>query len=157
MRTYKITLIIMLVFVMILLFLGVSGIDTISNPDAGAIFILLLIGIVLGLLTMVFHVKSFRYYSISKRHLKVKKLSIVLWVCAIVLSIYVLIFAVFSTIGLSMGQYKYNTQMIIMLGMVLLLFFYGVGSLIEVFILKKRIKILHEENTLHNEIDEIGN
>jgi len=156
MRAFKITLIISLVFVVILLFFGISGIDTISNPDAGAIFIVSFIGIVLGFLTLVFHVKSFPYYSLSKRHVKIRKLSIVLWICAIVFSIYVLAFAVFAVIGLSMPPYEYNAAMMMMFGMVLLLFFYGIGSIVEVFILKERIKEYRKETTLQSEIDEIG-
>ncbi|QHI36749.1 hypothetical protein IMCC3317_21190 [Kordia antarctica] len=158
MRAFKIILIIILILVLFILALGTIEIYKENRPEAFAICIFTSIGIVFGLLTIVYHIKSFRYYRKSKRLEKAKKISIILWISAVASSIYTLFFGAVALLGISANtaELSSNPEYLSMIIMLIIILLYGISSLVEVSLLKKRIKTQREEVLLHTEIDEIG-
>lgn len=159
MRAFKITLIIVLALFILFIVMGMIGInqEIEYNPDALYIIIFISIGIILGLAAMLCHIKTFRYYRKSKSRKKVKKVSIFLWIAAVASSVYILLFSIFAFIGTFMEPNSVrNAEAFFTKLILIILFFYGVGSLVEISIVKKRIKKQHEEMSLQDEINEIG-
>lgn len=159
MRVFKILLIIILILVLFILVLGTIEIYRENSPAALAISVFTSIGIVFGLLTIVYHIKSFRYYRKSKRLEKAKKMSIVLWVSAVISGIYTLFFGAFALLGISANNTELSSksEYFVMIIMLIIILLSGISSLVEVSLLKKRIKTQREEVLLQDEIDDIGN
>lgn len=160
MRAYKIILIIilaLLIGLMILSMIQIYG-NIKRNSELIYVIIFLAIGVVIGIVAFAYHIKSFRYYRESKRKEEVVKLSVILWIGAVATGVYYLLFGMLATVGSVMNGVQINSDafeigMTICMAVIAL---FGVCSLIETSILKKRVKIQREETKLHNEIDEIG-
>ena len=161
MRAYKIILLIILAFILFMMVFGIIEIykNIKQNSEVMYIIIFAVVGLVAGVLAAVYHIKSFRYYRESKRKEKVGKLSIILWIGAVATGIYYVIFGTFGFIGVIGSNSHINSSIYdiaqIMFMVVIALF--GIFSLIETSILKKRIKQLKAEHTTKDEISSIGN
>jgi hypothetical protein len=156
MRAYKIILLIILALLIGLMIFSMINTYEYMKQNSEVIYIVIIIaiGLIAAILAFIYHIKSFRYYRESKRKEELGKLPMILWVGSIVTGVYYLLFGTFGILGLIGSNLQYDSTMILSLIIIAL---FGAFSLVETSILKKRIKILHEENTLHNEIDEIGN
>lgn len=157
MRIFKVILIIILVVIVSLLIHGTNNWFTSNERDAKTIAVLMLIGVVLGLLGIVYHIMTFRYYRKSKKQEKPRKIPIILWFGIVASSIYILLFGVLMIIGITVSGSLRDSEKYYIYTILIFLINYGIGSLVEASLLDKRIKKQYEEMTLHNEIDDIGN
>ena len=139
-----------------MLTLATIGVYSENEPDAFIISMFTSIGIVLGFLAILYHIKSFRYYRKSKRRKKVKNLALVLWISAVAFDVYILFFSIFALLGISTEGAIVDSEMVMIIIVVIVFLLYAIGSLLEVSLLKKRIKKQQEEVLLKDEIDEIG-
>ncbi|WP_420574837.1 hypothetical protein [Kordia sp.] len=160
MRVYKIILIFILAFILLVMSVGAIGIYSASNHNSDTKFMLLFagIGIFVGLLAMWYHIVSFRYYRPSKRAVKAKKIPLILWIGAIASGVCYAFFGILSAFGniaaiSTRGMRAADLPIFIALAVIVL---YGIFSIIETSILSKRIKKQKEECNAQNEIDEIG-
>ncbi|MBC8756652.1 hypothetical protein H2O64_18410 [Kordia sp. YSTF-M3] len=160
MRAFKIILISILLFLILTLVFGAIGtlqnsMDTLEGKLA---LIFAVTGLVLGSLTFLFHIQTFRYYRKSLQNKRVKNSSVIFWVCAILSNVYFLIFGLFAVLGLQMDPELSNSPLYFLsVVFTFLIVLYAVLSFLEMFILKKHIAKHREEFAVQNEIDQIGN
>jgi len=160
MRVYKIILIIILAFTLFMMVFGMIEIygSIQRTPELIYAIIFIVFGLVAGVLAFIYHIKSFRYYRASKQKEKVKKLPLILWIGAIATGVYYLLFGIFGILGTVENTAETGTnkfEVIMTICMIVILVF-GVFSLVETSILKKRIKRLQTEHTTKDEISSIG-
>ena len=157
MRFIKIVLIIFPIF----LLLGAFNIlwEDFSNDRVQETPVLayVLLGLVMffSVLNLLYHLKSFRFFRKKEKQQLHKKLPKVYWISAISLPLLVLaiIGFIFSTVGFRIDQLLMTKDMFIFLSLVLP----SLLGLLEVSLLKKRIKRLKTELNLKDEISAIGN
>jgi membrane protease YdiL (CAAX protease family) len=161
MRAFKIILLIILAFILFMMVLGIIDVYGAFKQNSEAIYmvIVIAIGLIAAILALIYHIKSFRYYRESKRKGKDRKLPIILWIGAIVTGVYYLLFGVVAILGAIMSNAQINSNVydITMITFMVIIALFGIFSLVETSILKKRIKQLKAECTTKDEISSIGN
>jgi peptidoglycan/LPS O-acetylase OafA/YrhL len=108
--------------------------------------------ILFSLVNILYHIKTFRFYRRKEKRNLDKKVSNILWVGAICFSSF-LLFRMGSSFY-SYAQIAYDREDIFFTFIFIALLLIG---LLEVFLLKKRIKRLKDERTTKDEINSIGN
>ncbi len=159
MHAFKIILLCILFFLLVVLAFGAIGTlqNSMRNLEDKLALIFAVTGLVLGSLTFLFHINTFRYYRKSLQKKKAKDISAFVWVCAIFSNIYFLIFGVFAVAGLQMDPQIMNSPMYLLtLLFAFLIIVYAILSFVEMVILKKYMAKHREEFSVKNEIDEIG-
>lgn len=159
MRALKIILITILAISLIVMVLGFTELlesATISQEDK-LIAIMIGLGFSLGLMAMVYHIKSFRFYNRNVSHKKPYKVAISLWIGAILSGFYFSSIGFLSFLGYFLSMLDGNDESIVSLLMMFSIFLFGALSLVEILILKNQIKKCRLQNETTNEIDFIGN
>jgi amino acid transporter len=116
------------------------------------------VGIFLGMMAFIYHIKSFKYYRKSKRMKRLVKVHPVFWVVSILSHVYFLLFGLIMLLGVivEMIDAVRGRQSYWGLIMTVVVLAYAITSIVEATILKKRIKRYEEEIQLRGEIDTIG-
>ncbi len=161
MRALKILLIVLLVvlvgFMIAVLF---SASDDAPDPESKKIVAIMLIsiglGIFLGIMALLYHLISFRYYRTSKRMQKLKKVPAYFVVCAILSHIYFLLISVTFLGGVIFNVIQVRSEAPVFYFITLSTLVYAIVSIIETSVLKKRIRQYKEDVFLRDEIDTIG-
>lgn len=116
-------------------------------------FILLTLAFVAGILSVVFHVKTYPYYSKIKRRRTIPKL---LWIAALLFPSYVLYFTYETFINFFYATNASITQDVngFIFFMIILLF--SLIAIVEAFLMFKRVQKRHENLSLEEELENIG-
>ncbi|MEM6718379.1 MAG: hypothetical protein AAF611_03590 [Bacteroidota bacterium] len=161
MRVLKVVLIVCLVSLLgflIAIFLGSSyeAADPKSKQLFAGMLISIGLGIFLGIMALLYHVQSFRYYRQSKRMQKIKKIPAFFIVCAILSHIYFLLISVAILVSAIFEIIQVRSDMIGTYFLVVATLVYAIVSIIEVSVLKKQIRMYEADVFLRDEIDTIG-
>lgn len=161
MRFLKITLLVCLVVlltVMVLMFFGVNydASDPKSKELLAGMLISVGLGIFLGIMALMYHVLSFRYYRRSKRMQTIKKIPAAFMVCAILSHIYFLLISVTILLGTIFNIIKISSNIFSFYLLMFFTFVYAIVSIVEISFLKKRIRLYKADVFLREEIDTIG-
>jgi len=160
MRVYKIILILITIVSLLFMSLAMFYLEKVFGGNSGYFIVLIFVasGFVLSLLTLFYHIKSFRYYRKSKPYKKEDKGAVFLRFSAVGHSIYCILFGVTILLAAIIKSQEKNAEsfgMIIKLIMVVYLL-YGIFSILETVLLRKRIKKIKKEQETKNEIQAIG-
>lgn len=125
------------------------------NTMAGVFdYILLGIAFVSGIMSISFHIKTYSYYSKIKRKQNIHKL---FWIAALIVPGYILYIIEETLVNFFYGTNASITQDITGFIFILIILFFSLVSIIEVFFMFKRIQKRHENLSLEQELDNIGN
>lgn len=116
-------------------------------------YIILIIAIVSGMLSIIFHIRTYRYYSTIRRKRKISKLY---WIAAIILPSYIIYFVGYSFVNFFYGTNATISQDITGFAFMMLMLFLSVMSILEVILMPKRIKKQHDLLHLTSEFNDIG-
>ncbi|EDP97631.1 hypothetical protein U8527_04740 [Kordia algicida OT-1] len=159
MRALKIILIIILAVFLIVMALGFA--DLLSNnvitQEDRLIAITIGLGFSLGLMAMVYHIKSFRFYNNHTSQKKLYKVAISLWIGAILSGFYFSSIGFLSFLGYFLSMLDGSDESIMSLLMMFSIFLFGALSMLEIFILNKQLKKHRLKQETVEEIDFIGN
>ena len=136
-----------------MLFIFISSFS--RNTMAGIFdYILLIIAFVSGVMSISFHIKTYPYYSKIKRKQSIHKL---FWVAALIVPAYVSYIIKETLVNYFYGTNASITQDIGGFIFIIIFVFFSLVSIIEVFFMFKRIQKRHENLSLEQELDNIGN
>ena len=114
------------------------------------------LGIFLGIMSILYHALSFRYYNTFKGRRKIKKVPAFFVVCTILSHIYFLLISLVMISGSMIGFIDVNGEEFWLYLIALSVLSYAILGIIETTIFKRRIQQYKEEVFLRNEIDTIG-
>lgn len=117
-------------------------------------YILLVIAFVSGIMSILFHIKTYSYYSKIKRKQNIPKL---FWVAALIVPGYILYLIKETFVNFFYGTNASITQDITGFIFMMIILLFSLMSIIEVFFMFKRIQKRHENLSLEQELDNIGN
>lgn len=109
-----------------------------------------------SLVNILYHIKTFRFYRRKEKRNLDKKISVILWIGAICFSSFLLIL-VGNSLYRDMDYYMYNDYNSEYTLYTFIFITFLLIGLLEVSLLKKRIKRLKDERTTKDEINSIGN
>ncbi|WP_046756120.1 hypothetical protein [Kordia jejudonensis] len=155
MRIYKIILMSLLTILILMMLIGFFSIFQVSEEYYFILFFILFagIGIVVSLLSFLYHIKSFHYYRKSKSPKTTGKLATFLSVSSIICGIYYFLFAVLATLGKLSSSEELLVRDIILIIVIAL---FGVLTILEVVITQKQIKKLLSTYKAKESIETIG-
>ena len=157
MRILKVILIVFTILLLFFMSLALFHLEETFGGNSGYFIALIfaVLGFILSLLTIGYHVKSFRYYRKSKAYKKESKGAFFLRFCAVGHSVYYMLFGVLSIIGGLMSSQASGGAIISIILFVPVILF-GIFSIYETILLRKRIKRLENEQETKDEIQAIG-
>ncbi|WP_430411875.1 hypothetical protein [Kordia sp.] len=156
MRVYKILLIFFLILFILCTFIGMYEIYEEERGHPAFVFLIAFValGILLNLLSLGYQIKSFRYYRKSKPYKKENKISLILRFSSVACGIYYILFAGVLLLGMMDESTHVNTFMLLTFAVI---FMFGVFTILEALIMRKRIKQQQKEQEAKFNIETIGN
>ncbi|WP_298426453.1 hypothetical protein [uncultured Kordia sp.] len=157
MRILKIILILITIFLLFFMSLALIFLKDVFGNKSGYIIALLFVvlGFLLSAFTLIYHIKSFRYYRKSKPYKEANKTIAVLKICAIAHSVYCILFGILSIIGNFTTNDRSDDIISAVVFVPVILF--GILSIYETVFLRKQINQLQKEQETKDEIATIGN
>lgn len=154
MRIYKIVLIFVLCLLISMMFIGILDVyhEMKTDPIYTVLIAFIIMIIIFSMLSIGYHIKSFRYYRKSKPFKKENKLIAFLRIASVVCYILYLFFAIVAFLGIVAD----GKQDAVNITLVLIIAAFGFFGILEIVLTRKQIKKLKKEHETKDDIETIG-